>query len=304
MRVLVADDDELTRKLLESLLTGWGYSVVLASDGDEAWKMLCELEHPHLVILDWMMPGIEGTEIVRKLRKKEGGIPHYVIIVTSGNSENGLLQALNSGADEFITKPINHAEFQARVNVGRRVTWLNEILAERLLSLELANETISRLALTDELTGLNNRRFFNECSPMAISAARRHGQPLSLVCIDLDNFKRINDTFGHAVGDQVLKEFSAILKKLLRVEDIACRWGGEEFIILLPNTTCEAAVALAERIRLSIEEYPERATPSVTASFGVARLQCGDNEDAFIRRADDALYQAKREGRNRVVAAG
>ncbi len=168
---------------------------------------------------------------------------------------------------------------------------------------ELANETISRLAVTDELTGLNNRRFFNESLCKAVSAARRHRQPLSLISIDIDHFKKVNDTFGHMMGDQVLKEFSLLLKMMVRVEDIACRWGGEEFIVLLPNTTCEASVSLADRMRCSVEQCPRTTTPAVTASFGVAQLQKGEDEDSLMRRVDDALYQAKREGRNRVVAA-
>ncbi len=168
---------------------------------------------------------------------------------------------------------------------------------------ELAKETISRLALTDELTGLNNRRFFNESFTKALSTARRHRQPLSLISIDLDYFKKVNDTFGHTMGDLVLKEFSHSLKMMVRVEDVACRLGGEEFIVLLPNTTCEAAVTLADRMRCCFEQYPRTTTPVVTASFGVAQLQEGDNEDSMMRRADDALYQAKHEGRNRVVAA-
>ena len=168
---------------------------------------------------------------------------------------------------------------------------------------ELARETISRLAVTDELTGLNNRRFFNESLPRAISAARRHRQSLSLISIDIDHFKKVNDTFGHAMGDLVLKEFSQLLKMMVRIEDIACRWGGEEFIVLLPNTTFEAAVILADRMRSSLEQYPRTTTPVVTASFGVARLLEEEDEDALMRRVDDALYQAKHEGRNRVVAA-
>ena len=179
-------------------------------------------------------------------------------------------------------------------------------IAEKLgliVERELANETISRLAVTDELTDLNNRRFFNENFAKALSASQRHKQPLSLICIDLDHFKNVNDTFGHSVGDQVLKEFSQLLKSMVRFEDIACRMGGEEFMVLLPNTTCEASVALAERIRCSFEQLPRTSTPVVTASFGVAELQEGENGDALMTRVDVALYQAKHEGRNRVVAA-
>ena len=140
---------------------------------------------------------------------------------------------------------------------------------------EFAREAIARLAVTDELTGLNNRRFFIESFSKTVSAAQRHKQPLSLISIDLDYFKKVNDTFGHSVGDLVLKEFSTLLKMMVRVEDVACRLGGEEFMILLPHTTGEASIALAERIRFSFEQLPRTATPVVTASFGVAQLREG-----------------------------
>lgn len=304
MNILIAEDDAPSRLMLQSLLSKWGYTVTVAADGDEAWRILCEPVHPRLVILDWLMPGIEGPEIVRRLRVKEDGNPHYVIIMTSGTSENSLALALDAGADDFIAKPFNHAELRARVNVGCRITHLHEALTEKLHKLESAAETISRLARTDELTGLHNRRSFNESFALALSSARRHGHPLSLISTDLDHFKRVNDTFGHGIGDMVLKEFSGLLKELVRVEDIASRWGGEEFIILLPNTSSEAAATMAERIRSTFEQQSSSASPLVvTASFGVAQLQNGDDEDALIRRVDTALYTAKREGRNRVVIA-
>ena len=194
-----------------------------------------------------------------------------------------------------------------REDIGSHIILLAmEDITERKLAekgLQEKNEIISQLAVTDELTGLNNRRFFNESLAKAVSAARRHRQPLSLISIDIDHFKKVNDTYGHTMGDLILKEFSLLLKMMVRVEDIACRWGGEEFIVLLPNTTCEAAVILADRMRSSFEQYPRTTTPVVTASFGVAQLQEGEDEDALMKRVDDALYQAKHEGRNRVVAA-
>ena len=179
-------------------------------------------------------------------------------------------------------------------------------IAEKLgliVARELTSKTISRLVVTDELTDLNNRRFFSENFSKALSASQRHSQPLSLISNDLDHIKNVNDTFGHSVGDLVLKEFSQLLKSMVRFEDIACRMGGEEFMVLLPNTTCEASVALAERLRCSFEQLPRTATPVVTASFGVAELQEGENGDALRTRVDAALYQAKHDGRNRVVAA-
>ncbi len=302
MNILIAEDDAPSRLMLQSLLTKWGYTVTVAADGDEAWRILCDPVHPMLIILDWLMPGIEGPEIVRRLRVREGNNPHYVIIMTSCSSDNSVTLALDAGADDFITKPFNNSELRARVNVGCRMTHLHETLAEKLHKLESATETIFELARTDELTGLHNRRSFNETFALSLSSARRHGHPLSLISIDLDHFKTINDTYGHSIGDLVLKEFSNLLKDMVRVEDIASRWGGEEFIIMLPNTTSEAAAALAERIRSTFEQQSSSASPlAVTASFGVSQLQNDDNEDSLIRRVDNALYTAKREGRNRVV---
>jgi len=304
MNILIAEDDAPTRKMLCSLLSSWGYSVIEACDGDEAWRILCAAEHPHLVVLDWMMPGIQGTDIVRRLRQAEGEAPHYVIIMTAANSKNFAAMALDSGADDFISKPFNVNELRARIAVGCRVNTLNQALADKLHKLEAASEIISRLARTDDLTGLHNRRSFNELFSLALSAARRHGHPLSLIVIDLDHFKDVNDTYGHSVGDLVLKKFAELLKSMVRDEDVVARWGGEEFIILLSHTASDAAAALAERIRYGFEHDPCSATPfAVTASFGVAQLQDGEQEDALIRRADSALYRAKREGRNRVVTA-
>ena len=304
MNVLIAEDDAPSRMMLESLLTKWGYSVVAACDGDEAWKILCEPEHPHIVILDWIMPGIEGPELVQRLRVKEDGTPHYIIIMTSASSNNAAAEALDAGADDFIGKPFNINELRARVAVGHRIKCLQQALSDKLHSLEAATETISRLARIDELTGLHNRRSFNEIFALALSAAHRYGHPLSLISIDLDHFKTVNDTFGHSVGDLVLIEFSNLILEMVRDEDVAVRWGGEEFIILLSHSACEAALALAERIRSSFEDnHCSADSLAMTASFGVAQLQDGEREDDLIRRADDALYRAKREGRNRVVTA-
>ena len=305
MNILIAEDDAPSCMMLQSLLTKWGYTVTAACDGNEAWRILNEPEHPLLVVLDWMMPGIEGLEIVRRLRQKEDGILHYIIITTSADSENAAAQALDAGADDFVGKPFNQIELRARIAVGRRVNCLHQALADKLHKLESASETISRLARTDELTGLHNRRSFVEIFALSLSAARRHGYPLSLVIIDLDHFKAVNDTFGHGVGDLVLKEFAGLLLEKVRDEDIVVRWGGEEFIILLSHTACEAAAALAERIRSSFEQNPNCAAPlTITASFGVAQLRDGEKEEDLIRRADDALYRAKNLGRNRVVTAG
>lgn len=304
MDILIAEDDRPTRILLQSLLTKWRYKVTAVEDGEEALRILSEPGHPHLVILDWMMPGLEAPEIVRKLREKENKNPHYIIMMTAVDNENAVIQALAAGADDFIRKPLHSQELRARVAVGRRVKCLQQALMDKIKKLEEATETISRQAKTDELTGLHNRRSFNEIKMLALSAAQRHKHPLSLINIDLDHFKTINDTLGHCAGDLVLKEFATLLQTMVRGEDIAVRWGGEEFMILLPHADSNAAAALAERIRATFEQSMSSAAPlTVTASFGVAQWQEGEDEEALIRRADAALYQAKHAGRNCVVTA-
>jgi diguanylate cyclase (GGDEF)-like protein len=181
---------------------------------------------------------------------------------------------------------------------------LEQIVEARTAELKEANETISRLAATDELTNLSNRRSFNDRLDSALSSARRHEYPLSMIMIDLDHFKTVNDTFGHSKGDQVLKAFADVLREIIRAEDFAARWGGEEFAIILQHTSREAASALAERIRVAFEQYSNSTfTMALSASFGVVQLQAGEDSVSLIRRADDALYKAKHEGRNRVVTA-
>ena len=304
MNILIAEDDAPTRTLLQSLLTSWGYQVTVAHDGNEAWRILSAPEHPHLAILDWVMPGLDGLEIVQRKRKEEDGDSYYFIVVTSANSENAVVEALAAGANDFVCKPFNLNELRARVAVGLRISNLQQTLVDKLRKLQEATEIISQLARTDELTGLHNRRSFREFFTQTRNAAIRHNHPLSLICVDLDHFKTVNDTLGHSEGDLVLKEFAKLMQDMVRSGDVIVRFGGEEFMILLPHTDSTAATVLAERIRVAFEQNNGNAAPlAVTASFGVAQWQGGEQEDDLIRRADAALYRAKHEGRNRVVTA-
>jgi diguanylate cyclase (GGDEF)-like protein len=248
-----------------------------------------------------MMPGISGVEIVRRLRERCDGHTYYLIILTSLDAPRDIVAALEDGADDFITKPYNADILRARVNVGRRIISLYETLLEKIQALADANIAMNRLATTDELTGLSNRRAFNDNFYKLYSAAQRHKVALSLIMADLDKFKTVNDTFGHDVGDKVLKIFAKTLVTQIRTEDIPARWGGEEFIILLPLTLGEGAVLLANRLRRAFTALCElELSMTVTASFGVAQLLDAEDGEAFIKRADLALYKAKLEGRNRV----
>ena len=302
MKLLIAEDDNISRKMLEKVFRGHGYEVTSTSDGNEAWAVLEEPDHPHLLVLDWMMPGLTGIEIMQRLRQRPDGHTYYIIILTTLDTPTDISFALDGGADEFVPKPYHADVLRSRTNVGIRIVTLHETLSEKMRLLEEAHATISHLAATDELTGLYNRRFFNENVTKAVSAAKRYKFPFSLIMADIDKFKVVNDTHGHAAGDQVLKVFADILRSLARTEDVSARWGGEEFIVLLTHTVCEGAYVMAERVRRSFESESLRiASIAVTVSLGVVEWKDGEDAEALIRRADKALYRAKDEGRNRVV---
>ncbi len=305
MRILVADDDLTSRQMLKAMLTKWGFEVATVRDGHEAWQALNGADSPKLVILDWVMPGLDGLEVVRRLREIKEDEPHYIIILTSRDEKKDIAKALNAGANDYLTKPFDVDELQARLGVGVRVTRLQSALAHRVRELNKANATIAQLASTDELTRLANRRSFNDRLLKEVSGAKRHGYPLALVVADLDRFKSINDSYGHAAGDRVLESFARLLSESVRLEDLAARWGGEEFAVLLPHTHAAGAFQVAERVRSRLEQVQlPGISAMVTASFGVAELLEGESGEDLLRRADDALMRAKTQGRNRVLVAG
>lgn len=414
MRVLVADDDAVSRRILGASLARHGYAVELAEDGDQAWARLQQGELPELAVIDWQMPGLDGPEICRRLRELTGGRYTYVILVTSNGSAHDIAQGLEAGADDYIAKPFDPEELSARVRAGQRLIELQaematsraylqavlanidsgvllmdhvgrvvycneafsrmsgmpldvalslrrddfarlraehvgqrETLAESLgagdmlpLNAEVEVEVTSperrtyrwvakevplpggpgeldllrdvteevdrereqsKLARVDQLTGLRNRHAAQEHFEREVARARRSRSSLSVILADIDLFKRVNDSFGHGVGDRVLQEVSRELASNCRVTDVPIRWGGEELLVLLPNTSLERATILAERIRASIQALERPDLPRVTISCGVAELSAEDATlDSTVERADARLYEAKSSGRNAV----
>lgn len=295
MRVLIADDDALSRRVLEDALHKWGYEVLVTKDGDEAWACMQKEDAPNLVVLDWVMPGMDGIDMCRKLRERNAGHYCYIVLLTSKASREDIIKGLESGADDYIIKPFNQEELRYRMKIGQRIVELEQ----RILN----------LARIDDLTGLLNRRAFMERLQNEFERVYRKQQDMSLVILDLDHFKNVNDSFGHQAGDLVLQETARCLTTACRSYDLIGRYGGEEYIMCLPETNTQQAVLATERIRAAIASkktlIPEKMKyVSVTASFGVSTLNRNRPEslDALINRADSALYRAKENGRNRIVA--
>lgn len=297
MRVLVAEDDPITRKLLQAHLTKWGHEVVACSDGKEAWDALNADNSPKLAILDWMMPGMDGVTICREIRTQERQSYIYVILLTAKTKKEDVIEGLEAGADDYIAKPFDAHELKVRVRAGSRIIRLQEDLMSALAASEYQ-------ASHDALTGLLNRKAILELLKKEILRADRQTAPLGVIIADLDHFKRINDSYGHLAGDVVLKEVAAIMLRSVRPYDSVGRYGGEEFLIVCPSCDAECAHGIAERLRCLLSETPLVTTEGVfnmTMSFGVASVKCeGADADSIVRMADHALYEAKESGRNRV----
>jgi len=294
MRILVAEDCELYRLQIEKILSKLGYEVVMAEDGQEAWRILQEQNSPRLAILDWLMPGMEGIEICRKLRDDPESPYRYVLLLTARDSKKDIVEGLESGADDYLTKPFHLEELKARLRVGERIIRLQDKLHE--------------LATHDPLTALWNRRAVLDILKREMERAGRHQSYVGVFIADLDHFKQINDTYGHQAGDAVLAEAARRMQEAIRKYDSLGRYGGEEFLAVMPDSGSENTFKQAERIRKALAETPIRFQETdirVTMSIGFVSSQ-SDREagaEELIRFADGALYRAKSNGRNRVEAA-
>lgn len=296
MRVLVAEDNPVFQSMLKTMLTKWGYQAVIARSGTEAWQVLESQQAPRLAVLDWMMPGMDGLEICRRIRSANREPYIYILLLTARTESQDLIEGMDAGADDYLTKPFNAHELRVRLHAGRRILDLQEELLK-------AREALREQATRDGLTTLLNRNCILETLDDEIARGARAGQPVSVLMADLDRFKSVNDTLGHLAGDAVLREAARRLKSAARRYDSVGRYGGEEFLVVLPGCNAADAAIQAERMRAAICAAPF-ATPTcpvmVTASLGVA---CSSDclPDTLVREADSALYEAKAAGRNQVV---
>jgi diguanylate cyclase (GGDEF)-like protein len=299
--ILVADDSALFRDLLQRLLLEWGYPALVVADGEQAWNILRQEDGPRLALLDWMMPGVEGTEICRRVRATVCDRYLYIILLSAREDSEDIVNGLDSGADDYIVKPFQVDELHARIRAGERVLALQQELVE-------AREALREKATRDGLTGLWNRTAIFDILQNELARSSRTGEPVTVLMADLDGFKSVNDRLGHLAGDAVLNQVAARMKASVRRYDAVGRYGGEEFLTVLPGCDLVQGLALAERIRNAIGGECLRAGDveiRLTCSLGAAGAippaipQAND----LVREADAALYRAKRQGRNRVEAA-
>lgn len=301
-KILIADDSLLSRRVLEAFLAKRDYTVVSASEGKEALRLLSQDDAPRLAILDWMMPGMEGPQICRKLREQSGDKPYiYILLLTSRTEKADLLKGLESGADDYIAKPFDPPELHARLRVGHRILELQD----KLLA---ASDELRFRATHDTLTGIANRAAILESLRREHSRQQREGGSFGIIMIDIDHFKNVNDTYGHLCGDAVLQETAKRMQTSLRPYDSVGRYGGEEFLIVVPRSDLQSSLGVAERIRKSIAEKPIPSPGGdiqITVSLGIAATS-GSNRfetQQLLQMADDALYRAKQNGRNRSESA-
>jgi len=306
MRVLIAEDDAISRTILRRALQSMGHSCLLANDGIEAWQRLVE-DKPDIVISDWLMPGMDGIDICRKLRATEAGSYTYFIFITALGDKHHFVKGMEAGADDYLTKPIDLDELAARLVAAARVTSLHRRLIEQNVELERLGRLSFEAARTDPLTLVGNRLRLRDDFDRMRGRVERYGQRYAAALCDVDMFKDYNDRYGHMAGDEALVAVASTLTRTLREGDAVYRYGGEEFLVILPEQTAASAVVAMDRVRVAVErlgiEHAGNAPLGVvTMSVGVAEVVSSDKPpwEKWLKRADLALYAAKSQGRNRV----
>lgn len=325
MKVLIIDDEKSIRTILSEMVQQWGYEVILAADGESGWKIFQIINEPVIVLLDWIMPGIDGVELCKRIKQGTKTSHTYVIMLTARKSDiEDMVIGFDAGADDFLTKPIDPRELSCRLSVGSRILSYQYELEQRnatlyettrvmeniMLELQTVNGKLKDLSMEDEVTGIANRRCLENYLAKEWWHALREKKIMTFIMVDVDYFKLYNDTYGHLAGDECLKKVAAVLDhSVKRNSDIKARYGGEEFAVVLYAADYAGGQKVAEKIRLAVEELqiPHSASAIssyVTISLGVATMMPDPDSsyETLIKKADDALYRAKREGRNRWIA--
>jgi len=304
MRILIAEDDVTSRILLKSMLTKSGHEVIATVDGAEAWEVMQLPDAPHMAILDWMMPEMDGLDVCRRIRSLETDQPPYIIMLTTKGEKADIVAGLQAGANDYLAKPYDTGELRARIDVGRRLIEMQEILAGKIEELRESEKRYRELSIIDDLTALYNSRHFYAQLKNEIERAIRYDQPLTLILLDLDDFKAFNDAYGHIEGDRVLSRFGQVVQRCLRQTDSAYRYGGEEFTLILPMTTSAEGLVTAERIRTEFKKEIFSPEPDqdiyLTLSIGFAQYRHQEEMKSFVSRVDQLMYQAKNNGKDMV----
>ena len=297
MRVLIAEDDPISARLLEASLVKWGYDVVASRDGRQALDVLQSGDAPQIAVLDWMMPGMDGVQVCREVRRA-GDEPYtYILLLTAKTQKEEIVEGMEAGADDYLTKPFSPHELRVRLRAGRRILDMQHQLIA-------AREQLRDRATHDPLTGLWNHSEILEILHAELSRSERTHAPVTVLMLDIDHFKRVNDAHGHAIGDMVLRQVVARLHVSVREYDFLGRYGGEEFLVVLPDCPAEEGISAAERIRDYVAAEPMQTSGgevALTVSIGVASNAGREDIDRslLLRAADVALYRAKHAGRNR-----
>jgi len=303
MRILVADDDPVSCRLMQRMLERSGYEVVIATDGRAASEILSSNDGPKLALVDWMMPELDGPGVCREVRRRPDGSYVYIVLLTAKESQEDIVEGLGAGADDYLTKPCNPAELNARLLTGRRILELEQKLVE-------AREGMRFRATHDGLTGLLNRSAILSALRQSLDRAANEGEAFSILLCDIDHFKRINDVHGHLVGDAVLEHFAVRMQSAVRSDDTIGRYGGEEFLVVLNGCKARDLAMRAEQVRRCLidEPFPVReGMLNVSASIGGATVDGQSSmvtAEMILEQADAAMYEAKSQGRNCVRLAG
>jgi two-component system cell cycle response regulator len=298
MQVLVVEDSAVYCKLICDELKSWGFSPIVAKNGEDAWRKLEQPSSPRLVLLDWVLPDIDGPTLCQRIR--QAGSPHdyvYVILLTGKEGRQNMLDAMHAGADDYLMKPFDNLELKARLMAGKRILNLQKELVD-------AREAMRHAATHDSLTEVMNRAGVLVALNRELERGRREEKPVGIILADVDHFKDVNDTLGHQCGDEALKEIACRLRSKMRIYDFLGRYGGEEFLVVIPGCNLEQLVGRANQLRECVASTPivlSGLGRVVTVSMGVSIAKKGElNAERLLGQADECLYVAKENGRNRV----